>query len=185
MGQHKAKSPFEVGEPELMLRRARTRRDRAMIVLLWRAGLRVHEAVNVTIADCEMSKSGAARIHVVVGKGGKQRFVELGRVYAKYIRIQIRKRKRGVLLDTRQGDKINTTQCRRVLTRLGAACGLKGRCHPHRFRHSFARDLHNEGFSVVEIQRKMGHSSLDTTQIYLEDLGILGDALRDKMLARD
>ncbi len=185
MGQHKSKSPFQVGEPELLLRRARTPRDKALIVLLWRAGLRVNEAVNVRVEDCEMSKNVGARIHVVVGKGGKQRFVELGKLSARHIRRQIHGRKHGVLLATRSGEKIHTTEPRRILRKLGAACRISGRCHPHRFRHSFARDLHAEGFSVVEIQRKMGHSSLDTTQIYLEDLGILGDALRDKMLARD
>lgn len=180
-----AKRPFEPGEPEILLRKARTDRDRAMIVLFWKCGLRANEAVNVRVEDLELYRDGTARVHIVKGKGKKQRFVGLGQRSARHLRAQVRARKKGVLLDTRQGETINTTQCRQVLERLGKANAIKGRCHPHRLRHTFARDLHNEGFSVLEISEMLGHTNLNTTQIYLQDLGILGDALRDKMLARD
>lgn len=156
-----------------------------MIVLLWKCGLRVNEAVNVRVEDIQQNRDGSMRVHVVVGKGEKQRFIGLGKKSARHIRKQIRNRKKGVLLDTRKGDKICTTQCRQVLERLGKAHAIKGRCHPHRLRHTFARDLHNEGFSVLEISTMLGHEDLGTTQTYLQDLGIIGEALTDKMLARD
>lgn len=179
-----AMRPFERGEPERMLRKASSPRDKALIVLLWRGGLRANEARTALVEDFETFDNGSIRLHVVKGKGSKQRFVGFGPKYSKILRKQLRRRKSGVFLDTRKGATVAPNQFRRTIQNIGADCLVKGRPHCHRFRHSFARDLHDEGKSVLEIGEALGHTNLNTTQIYLQDLGILGGVV-DYLMERE
>lgn len=177
------KRPFERGEAESMFRMARKSRDKAMLVFFWRGGLRINEARHVQIEDCEFYRDRSMRVHITHGKGGKTRFIGFGPEWAKHVKKHIGSRKTGYVLATRTGGMVCPTYLRRVVRHLGKAAAVKGSAHPHRFRHTCARDLHDEQFSVLEIQTMLGHQRLDTTQIYLQDKGIIA-GVADRMMTR-
>lgn len=154
---------------EKMIRRAKTDRDRAMIVLLWRAGLRCAEACAVTGADLEPAPGGGLRLLVRNGKGGKSRYIGLDRKSAEILSRVCDGD--APLLRTRTGQPVDTSYVRRKLPQIAKSAGIPGRVHPHGLRHSFALDLHRESWSVREIQLALGHSSLETTAVYLVGIG--------------
>lgn len=162
-----------------MLRLAGSPRDRALVVLLWRAGLRAFEARALEIGDLA-EKTGAAgdsvdragiELHVRNGKGGKARYLGLDKRAADYLAGVIGARTSGPVLATKTGAQLHTSSMRRTISRLARRAGIRHRVHPHALRHTFARDLHEEGFSVREIQVALGHTSLDTTAVYLQSIG--------------
>jgi integrase/recombinase XerC len=133
------------------------RRNRALLELLYSAGLRSAEAVGLDLADVDFEREA---IHVR-GKGGKDRVVPLGEEAAHHLALYLRDARpqlaRGavdaVFLSTR-GRRLDTSTVRRLLR------------HPHRLRHSFATHLLEGGADLRTIQELLGHASLSTTQIY-------------------
>jgi site-specific recombinase XerD len=132
-------------------------RNRALVELVYSAGLRSAEAVGLDLADVDFEQE-----HVRVrGKGGKERVVPLGEeaadVVARYLREARPELARGandaLFLSTR-GRRLDTSTLRRLLP------------HPHRLRHSFATHLLEGGADLRTIQELLGHSSLSTTQVY-------------------
>jgi site-specific recombinase XerD len=132
-------------------------RNRALVELVYSAGLRSAEAVGLDLADLDFEQE----LVRVRGKGGKERVVPLGEeaahVVARYLREARPELARGandaVFLSTR-GRRLDTSTLRRLLP------------HPHRLRHSFATHLLEGGADLRTIQELLGHSSLSTTQIY-------------------
>jgi site-specific recombinase XerD len=132
-------------------------RNRALVELVYSAGLRSAEAVGLDLADIDFEQE---QVHVR-GKGGKERVVPLGEeaahVVARYVRDARPELARGandaLFLSTR-GRRLDTSTLRRLLP------------HPHRLRHSFATHLLEGGADLRTIQELLGHSSLSTTQIY-------------------
>ena len=132
-------------------------RNRALVELVYSAGLRSAEAVGLDLGDVDFEQE-----HVRVrGKGGKERVVPLGEeaahVVARYLREARPELARGandaLFLSTR-GRRLDTSTLRRLLP------------HPHRLRHSFATHLLEGGADLRTIQELLGHSSLSTTQVY-------------------
>ena len=132
-------------------------RNRALVELVYSAGLRSAEAVGLDLGDVDFEQE-----HVRVrGKGGKERVVPLGEeaahVVARYLRDARPELARGandaLFLSTR-GRRLDTSTLRRLLP------------HPHRLRHSFATHLLEGGADLRTIQELLGHSSLSTTQVY-------------------
>ena len=132
-------------------------RNRALVELVYSAGLRSAEAVGLDLADVDFEQE-----HVRVrGKGGKERVVPLGEeaahVVARYLREARPELARGandaLFLSTR-GRRLDTSTLRRLLP------------HPHRLRHSFATHLLEGGADLRTIQELLGHASLSTTQVY-------------------
>lgn len=173
---------LQIGEPERALKKARTKRDKAMIVLFWRGGLRCAEACQVRVEDCQFDRDGTTKLHIANGKGGRKRDVIIGRVYTKHLKAQARNRKTGWLLDTkaRKGPLKNT----HISTRAVRAILQRLRVNAHAFRHTYAQELHAEQFSMREIQLALGHQNLETTAIYLEKLGI-EDGMLQRLRERD
>ena len=132
-------------------------RNRALVELVYSAGLRSAEAVGLDLADVDFEQE---LVHVR-GKGGKERVVPLGEeaahVLARYLRDARPELARGaddaVFLSAR-GRRLDTSTLRRLLP------------HPHRLRHSFATHLLEGGADLRTIQELLGHSSLSTTQVY-------------------
>ena len=132
-------------------------RNRALLELLYSAGLRSAEAVGLDLADVDFERE-AVHVH---GKGGKERVVPLGEEAAHHVALYLREGRpelaRGVLdalfLSVR-GRRLDTSTVRRLLR------------HPHRLRHAFATHLLEGGADLRVIQELLGHSSLSTTQIY-------------------
>ena len=132
-------------------------RNRALIELVYSAGLRSQEAVDLDLADVDFEQE---LVHVR-GKGGKERVVPLGEeashLLASYLRDARPELARGAensLFLSARGRRLNTSTLRRLLP------------HPHRLRHAFATHLLEGGADLRTIQELLGHSSLSTTQVY-------------------
>lgn len=163
-------APLQTGEPQKLLEACKNARERALIVLLWRGGLRVAEACALAGSDVELDEGdGSSSVRIRRGKGSKQRFVGLDPVATGIVWPLVNG---GPVLVTETGRHMFPTQARRILKRLGQVAKVEpDRAHPHALRHSCAKNLHDEGYSVREIQVWLGHERLETTGKYLSSIG--------------
>jgi integrase/recombinase XerD len=143
-------------------------RDRALFELIYSAGLRVSEAVELTM-DRVFMKEGM--LHVT-GKGNKDRYIPLGEVAEAWLRrylVEARPalaknvRSAGVFLNRRGGNLSRKGMWKRF-KEIAAAAGLEGKVHT--LRHSFATHLLAGGADLRSVQELLGHSDISTTQIY-------------------
>jgi site-specific recombinase XerD len=132
-------------------------RNRTLVELVYSAGLRSQEAVDLDLADVDFDQE---LVHVR-GKGGKERVVPLGEeaslavaVYLRDVRPQLARGAENALFLSANGRRLDTSTLRRLLP------------HPHRLRHAFATHLLEGGADLRTIQELLGHSSLSTTQMY-------------------
>jgi site-specific recombinase XerD len=132
-------------------------RNRALLELVYSAGLRSREAVDLDLGDVDFEQEA---VHVR-GKGGKERVVPLGeeaayrlRLYLDESRPQLVRGAEDALFVSARGRRLDTSTIRRLLP------------HPHRLRHAFATHLLEGGADLRVIQELLGHSSLSTTQAY-------------------
>ena len=132
-------------------------RNRALVELVYSAGLRSQEAIDLDLADVDFEQE---LVHVK-GKGGKERVVPLGEeashavaVYLRESRPQLARGAENALFLSARGRRLETSTLRRLLP------------HPHRLRHAFATHLLEGGADLRTIQELLGHSSLSTTQMY-------------------
>ncbi|MFD0739085.1 site-specific tyrosine recombinase XerD [Lysobacter koreensis] len=146
-------------------------RDRAMLELMYAAGLRVSELVNLPATALNL-RQGVLR---VTGKGGKERLVPLGEEaqhwlerYLAQARPQLAAgRARAPLFLVASATAPSRQQFWVLVKRYGAMAGIEpGKISPHGLRHSFATHLLNHGADLRALQMLLGHSSLSTTQIY-------------------
>jgi site-specific recombinase XerD len=133
-------------------------RNRALVELVYSAGLRSAEAVGLDLADVDFEQE---LVHVRLGKGGKERVVPLGEEAAHWLARYLRDARpdlaRGAndaLFVSANGRRLDTSTLRRLAP------------HPHRLRHAFATHLLEGGADLRTIQELLGHSSLSTTQVY-------------------
>jgi site-specific recombinase XerD len=132
-------------------------RNKALVELIYSAGLRSAEAVALDLGDVDFDRE---QLHVH-GKGGKERVVPLGEeaahALARYLhqaRPELVARPETALFLSARGRRLDTSTLRRVFA------------HPHRLRHAFATHLLEGGADLRTIQELLGHSSLSTTQMY-------------------
>ncbi len=148
-------------------------RNRALIVLLYRAGLRISEALALKPKDLD---ADAGSIRVLEGKGSKARTVGLDPASFAVIQRWMDERKRrcinghALLLCTLKGKPLEAAYVRALFKRLAKKAGIEKRVHPHGLRHSHAAQLAREGLPVNVIQAQLGHSSLATTSLYLDHI---------------
>jgi len=146
-------------------------RDRAILELLYAAGLRVSELVSLDWRDVELGE----RTLRVVGKGDRERQVPFGRAALGALRtwrdvrestFAGRPHDDGAVFLNRRGGRLTDRSVRRVIDRaVGATSAARG-VHPHTLRHSFATHLLERGADLRSIQELLGHQSLSTTQRY-------------------
>jgi len=150
------------------------RRLRGLIVILWRAGLRIQEALALAEADMD-HRRGALLVRR--GKGGRRR--EVGMDGWGWEQLQ-------PWLDTRLGLPVGPRFCvingptrgrhwssaaaRAELRRTAVAAGVRRRFAPHQLRHAHAVEMAREGVPLVVIQRQLGHSNLGITSVYLQGI---------------
>ena len=146
------------------------KRNQALIVVLWRAGLRLAEALALRPVDVD---SEAQTIRVLHGKGDKPRTVGIDPHGLEYVARWVAVRGFGdeePLFCTRKGGPVAQSYVRRKLPVLAEQAKVTKRVHAHGFRHTFAVELARERVPTSHIQRLLGHSSLATTSIYLASL---------------
>jgi integrase/recombinase XerD len=163
------------GEAERLIEAAagttpRSLRDRALVEMLYGAGLRVSEAVGLERASVDLEK----RLVRCVGKGSKERVVPIGReatdALRRYLargRPYLDKRHRPELFLNAKGGGLTRAGAFLILRRLAGAAGLEPeRVHPHLLRHSFATHLLEGGADLRSVQEMLGHADLATTELY-------------------
>ena len=150
--------------------RPRDFRDRALVELLYGAGLRVSEAVGLEKGGVDLE----GRLVRCIGKGDKERIVPIGRPAADALRRYLSRgrpyldrRHRPDLFLNAQGGALTRAGAFLILRRLAATAGLEpGRVHPHLLRHSFATHLLEGGADLRSVQEMLGHADLATTELY-------------------
>jgi integrase/recombinase XerD len=148
----------------------RSLRDRALVELLYGAGLRVGEAVGLDRGRVDLEN----RIVRCLGKGDKERIVPLGRqatdALRRYLsrgRPHLDRRHRPELFLNAQGGALTRAGAFLILRRLAGKAGLEPtRVHPHLLRHSFATHLLEGGADLRSVQEMLGHADLSTTELY-------------------
>jgi integrase/recombinase XerD len=148
----------------------RALRDRALIELLYGAGLRVSEAVGLERAGIDLDE----RLVRAFGKGEKERVVPLGsqaaealRRYLAHGRPYLDRRHRPELFLNAQGGPLTRAGAFLILRRVAGKAGLDPeRVHPHLLRHSFATHLLEGGADLRSVQEMLGHADLGTTELY-------------------
>jgi len=148
----------------------RTLRDRALVELLYGAGLRVSETIGLEKNGIDLE----LRVVRVLGKGGKERLVPLGRPAAEAVRRYLAlgrphldRRYRPELFLNARGGPLTRAGAFLILRRLAEKAGLEPeRVHPHLLRHSFATHLLDGGADLRSVQEMLGHADLGTTERY-------------------
>ena len=175
----------EDGEPRAL-------RDRALLELLYAAGLRISEAIGLDREDLSVDGSFVR----VIGKGDKERLVPVGDICLDWIGRWI-DGPRAALLATRaeslspgqgaaarggplfvgdRGRRLARQQAWSAVKRASARAGLAAQVSPHTLRHSFATHLLEGGADLRIVQELLGHASISTTQLYTH---LTGERIRD------
>jgi integrase/recombinase XerD len=143
-------------------------RDRAMLELLYATGLRVSELVSLRMADVELEAGSLS----CFGKGSKQRRIPIGRSSIRFLKNYFAAKQRmlegnrsDLLFVERSGNPITRQKFWKIITRYGESAGL-GHVTPHMLRHSFATALIENGADLRSVQMMLGHSNINTTQVY-------------------
>jgi integrase/recombinase XerC len=147
------------------------RRDRAILELMYSAGCRVQELVNLDDADVDLT-GATVRIR---GKGRRERLGIVGSHARDAVRAWLAERPTAAgatrtstrpLFTNRFGRRLSVRGVARLLEKHLAIAGLAGKASPHTLRHSFATHLLDAGADIRSVQELLGHKSLVTTQIY-------------------
>lgn len=145
-------------------------RDKALMELMYAAGLRVSELLNLEISNVFFNE-GYLRIF---GKGSKERIVPVNDTalrwlneYIKVCRNVVKKEKSGnILFLNHRGGKMSRMAVWDIIKKYSSKAGIDKHIHPHTLRHSFATHLLEGGADIRIIQELLGHSDISTTQIY-------------------
>jgi integrase/recombinase XerD len=145
-------------------------RDRAMLELLYAAGLRISELVGLRFSMLN-TRQGVVR---VLGKGGRERLVPVGEEALAWIERYVREARpalmRGapsdVLFPSTRGRQMTRQTFWHALKKYVALTGIVRSVSPHTLRHAFATHLINHGADLRAVQMMLGHADLSTTQIY-------------------
>lgn len=149
-------------------------RNRAMIALAWRSGLRIGEVLSLRPKDVDLA---AGTVVVQRGKGRKRRVVGLDSGAAALVerwmvtRSELPVMKSSPLFCTLRGGVIDQSYVRHLLPRLAARAGIDKRVHAHALRHAFALELEGEGAPLTTIRDLLGHSTAAVTDTYLRRIG--------------
>ena len=149
-------------------------RVRGLIVVLWRAGLRIQEALALAESDLDERRGALLVRH---GKGDKRREVGLDEWGWEHLRRWVSHRTQlpvgplfCVVKGATRGRPLAQTAVRAQLRRLAAEAGVRRRFAPHQLRHAHAIEMAHEGVALNIIQRQLGHTDLGVTSIYLQGI---------------
>jgi integrase/recombinase XerD len=154
-------------------------RDRAMLSLMYAAGLRVSELVSLTLGDVDRARG----IVSALGKGKKRRLVPLGEVALDHLAAYLAAREADaslkatrlgtksvkvsqLLFPSPRGGQLTRQAFWKIVGRTARGAGIRGHVHPHQLRHSFATHLLSGGADLRSVQTLLGHANVATTEIY-------------------
>ncbi|MDF7679503.1 tyrosine recombinase XerC [Enterobacteriaceae bacterium ESL0689] len=142
-------------------------RDRAMLEIMYGAGLRLAELVNLDISHLDL-QTGEVWVR---GKGNKERRLPIGRSAVAWIEHWLAVRdllgsESDALFLSRLGKRISARNVQKRFAEWGIRQGLSSHVHPHKLRHSFATHMLESSHDLRGVQELLGHASLSTTQIY-------------------
>lgn len=155
-------------------------RDRAVLLLLYGAGLRIAEALSLTGADLPLGE-----VLTVIGKGAKQRVVPLLPIVREAVADYLAKTPWPTSRETpifrgAKGGPLSQGMIQKAVARARISLGLPDSATPHALRHSFATHLLGAGADLRSLQELLGHASLGSTQIYTKvDAATLLDVYRN------
>lgn len=145
-------------------------RDRAIIELLYASGLRISELVSLDMDQVDLK----GRLVRVMGKGKKERIVPIHKACVRMLEKWLSRRPEllvepeNALFLGNRGGRIHPRIVRLMLSRLGDKLNVARRLHPHRLRHSYATHMLESGADLKSIQELLGHSTISTTERYLD-----------------
>ena len=148
-------------------------RNRALIAVLYRAGLRINEALSLWPKDVDIE---AGSIRVLNGKGGRARTVGIdpaaGAVVDRWLVVRTELGMNGThpIFCTLGGGRMTDAYIRVLLPRLARKAGIEKRVHAHGLRHTHAAQLRAEGVDIGIISKQLGHRSIATTARYLDHI---------------
>jgi integrase/recombinase XerD len=154
------------------MQRSTGKRDKAILLTLLDSGLRAGELCALRIADVDM-KTGRVQIRsgeAGRAKGGKGRVVYLGKSARRFLWRYLAEREEGEDPDAplfigKFHRAFNRDALRQLINSLGAKAGVK-KCHPHRFRHTFAITYLRSGGDIFTLKSLLGHGSLEMVEHY-------------------
>ena len=159
------RKPFSEVEIDALRSACRTLKERAIMEMLLSTGVRVSELASMEVQDIDFT---ALSVHVVHGKGAKERMTYTTPVGVKHLQAYIKDRKENgtALFYNRNHECLTDGGIRFILNELAERAKVEN-VHPHRFRRTFATNLAKRGMEIQEIQRLLGHSNINTTMTYV------------------
>jgi site-specific recombinase XerD len=150
-------------------------RNRALVIAMWRGGLRLSEALSLMPSHVDPEHCELA---VLRGKGGKRRAQAIDPEAMGAIQAWLDRRAqlsrefppRTPVFCTRDGRQLSAEYVRLMLRRAARKAGIAKRVHPHGLRHSMTVELIDEGWTLYDVQTQLGHASLDSTAHYVASL---------------
>lgn len=148
-------------------------RNYAIIMIMWRCGLRVQEVCDLMLADADLETGS---VYVQQGKGKKDRYTYMDKETTEAVQDWLKVRPESTFLFcTMQGGQLQQRYIREMCYRISKKAGVyiqdgrkKRPVNPHVFRHTCLTNLlQREGFNIREVQEIAGHAHLSTTQVYL------------------
>ncbi|MBI2546384.1 tyrosine-type recombinase/integrase [Candidatus Woesearchaeota archaeon] len=164
LARSRGKLPLVLSKEEVngMLETTLNLRHRLVLMSLYYTGIRLSELVNLEWEDIDFKRD---IIHLKTAKGGKERIIFLHGKLKEFIEYFNLKRE-GLALVSNLGRKYNKRSIQMIVKNAAKRAGIRKRVTPHTFRHSFATHLLEAGADIRHIQKLLGHSNLQTTQIY-------------------
>lgn len=140
-------------------------RNRLMLQFMYGSGCRVSEVVKLKVSDINFKEKTAV---IRSGKGNKDRLIILSKDWLKDLKKYLEKKKIKTeqVFSKKNGKQISTDTVQRIVRKSATIAGIQKHVTPHCLRHSYATHLLEAGTNIRYIQSLLGHSNLNTTQIY-------------------
>lgn len=136
-----------------------------LIKTLFMTGARVSEFASLRVEDFYFDE---LMILIDKGKGGKSRYVPILSELAQELRTHLGDRETGYIFESNRNSSYSARRIQQIVKETAARAGIQKRVHPHLLRHSVATTLLERGMPLELIQKFLGHSKIETTQIYAE-----------------
>lgn len=140
------------------------KKHKLMIKLLYSSGIRISELLNLTLENLDLERNYG---WVRKGKGNKDRIFILAQSLKEELKNYIQENKVETHLFSHHGRIYSSRTIQEIIKKAAKKAKIKKNVHPHTLRHSFATHLVENGYDIISVQSLLGHSSSDTTMVYL------------------